>query len=69
MLLQSVPQHPTVIINLAEDSSDEERTSGADTPVKGGFLGSLNDFLKRERQTVEEREERLRGEAVLLLQY
>ena len=48
-----MPKHPSVIINLDEDSSDDEHVSPSSS---GGFLGSLNDFLKEARQSVEAQE-------------
>lgn len=50
-----MPKHPSVVINLAEDSSDSdaETETESDAPQPMAMLSGLDQFLKDARKSVE----------------
>ena len=50
-----MPKHPSVVINLAEDSSDSdtETQTDSDVPQPLPMLSGLDQFLKDARKSVE----------------
>ena len=52
-MLQNLPVHKPVVINLGDDSSDEEETAHTVPPSVDKLLGGLDDFLKAARRSAE----------------
>lgn len=53
-LFQNLPVHKPVIINLGEDSSDEEEEKKEQAPTGvQKLLGGLDSFLKEARRSTE----------------